>query len=220
MEAAYCGCDINALPGPLIDELERDGSAKFEFLQGRVSCGAGPGILAVFEPPYFSFYNWPRTFDPSDDDSMHDAYALLEDTLAEKGPFDGLLGFSHGGTLAAGYLGHLAKKRQDLRNLPVRCAVFLNALPPFRVKNFIKGKSRSRDIKEFFHDEGLEGCLTLPTLHVVSEADFIYQQSMKLYDICDSRSKLLIKHDGGHGIPTDPGVVKKVAATIRELGKE
>src|SRR4051812_29511175 len=103
MEAAYCGCDVNALPGPLIDELERDGSAKFEFLQGRVSCGAGPGISAVFEPPYFSFYNWPRTFDPSDDDSMHDAYALLEDTLAEQGPFDGLLGFSHGGTLAAGY---------------------------------------------------------------------------------------------------------------------
>lgn len=150
---------------------------------------------------------------------MEDAYDFLAEMIAEEGPFDGLVGFSHGSTLAAGFLAHLAKERQDAWDLPVRCAVFFNALPPFQVKDFVRGTSKTRDIKELFYDEGIEGWLKIPTLHIVGQADFVYEHSMKLYDMCDDKTKTIIRHEGGHEIPVAEYLVNEVANVIRVLGK-
>ena len=205
--------------GSLTAELERDGSATFYYLQGPLESPPGPNIKTYYDPPYFTFYNWPRCFSPADDKSMEDAYHFLSKTIADEGPFDGLLGFSHGSTLAAGYLAHLAKDRQDVWDLPVRCAVLFNSLPPFQVKDFVRGTSRTRDIKHLFYDEGLEGWLKIPTLHIVGQADFIYEHSMKLYELCDAKTRTLVSHKGGHELPAEEDLVKEVAKGIRELGE-
>ncbi|KAF2215725.1 hypothetical protein CERZMDRAFT_89976, partial [Cercospora zeae-maydis SCOH1-5] len=62
---------------------------------------------------------------------MLEAYELLYDVIEDDGPFDGILGFSHGGTLASGFIMHHMAMRPS-EPLPFRCALFFNALPPFR----------------------------------------------------------------------------------------
>ena len=81
-----------------MSELQKDNSAEFNFIEGEVDSAPGPGIEDVFDGPYYSFYNWPRTFNPDDDRSVTEAYDLIYEMIEEDGPIDGILGFSHGAT--------------------------------------------------------------------------------------------------------------------------
>ena len=134
-------------------ELKQDNTAEFHFVEGDVDSEPGPGIEGFYEGPFYSYYKFPRAFDDSDE-SMLSAYELLYDILEEEGPFDGVLGFSHGGTLASGFLMHHAKTR-PFDPSPFRCAIFMNSLPPFRMN---PGESPVVD------DGFLEGCIQIPTL--------------------------------------------------------
>jgi pimeloyl-ACP methyl ester carboxylesterase len=151
----------------------------------------GPGIEGHFDGPYYSYYQFPRSFD-DDDQSMLEAYALLYDIIEDQGPFDGVLGFSHGGTLASGFLIHHAKTRPQ-EPAPFRCAVFLNSLPPFRMNPG----------EEPIVDQGLSGHIQVPTLSVVGSADFAYKHSIHLHKLCAADSSTLIVHGKGHDVPRD-----------------
>ena len=196
------------IPDPLLSELQKDNSAKFHFIEGEVDSAPGPGIEHVFEGPYYSFYTWPRTFHPDDDRSVIDAYNLIYETIEEDGPFDGVLGFSHGATLAFGFLAHHARKF-TYDPPPFRCAIFLNSLPPFRI---------DQD-ENFVFDDEMQGLIKIPTVHVVGKRDFVYSHSLKLHQLCDSRSATLLAHDKGHEIPNDPENVHMIAKALRELNQ-
>ena len=70
---------------------------------------------------------------------------------------------------------------------------------------------------EFVFERGLKGCVNIPTLHVVGREDFIYEHSLKLYQVCEEKSATLILHEKGHEIPSEPKILKKVTAAIRDL---
>src|SRR4051794_3769504 len=127
MTGANVQLTLNTPPGGLIGDLQRDNAATFHFLEGEVDSDAGPGIAGYYDGPYYSYYRFPRTFSPEDRDESDvlDAYELLYETIALHGPFDGVLGFSHGGTLAAGFLIHHAKMSPQEPPL-FRCAIFVN----------------------------------------------------------------------------------------------
>ena len=133
------------------------------------------------------------------------AYDLLSETVEEEGPFDGVLGFSHGGTLAAGFLAHHAKQH-PYGPAPFRCAVFISSLPPFQID----------DAEQLHFDDTVLGHINIPTLHVVGKSDFVYNHSLRLHGLCDAESASLVVHDKGHEIPGDR---KFVAAMTKALGE-
>ncbi|KAJ5336905.1 uncharacterized protein N7506_004927, partial [Penicillium brevicompactum] len=75
-----------------------DLSWEFHYLTGEVACSAAPGIESTFSGPFYCF---ARDFSP---EGVGASYALLEKTIEESGPFDGVLGFSQGAATAVGYL--------------------------------------------------------------------------------------------------------------------
>jgi len=190
---------------PLIRELSRDNSATFHIVEGDIEAEPGPGIEGYYEGPYFSFYKFPRTFE-DDDTSMMEAYELMYDIIEEEGPFDGVLGFSHGGTLASGFLIHHAKTN-PYEAPPFRCAVFMNSLPPFRMN---PGENP-------VVDEGLRGYIKIPTVSVAGTKDFVYDYSLALHELCDPKSSTLVLHDKGHDIPGDARNVSKMAGAVKDL---
>ncbi|KAJ5103217.1 hypothetical protein N7532_003746 [Penicillium argentinense] len=197
----------------LISDLQRDNMATFHFLEGEVDSDPGPGIAGFYEGPYYSYYRFPRTFSLEDRDETDilEAYELLYETIALHGPFDGVLGFSHGGTLAAGFMIHHAKLHQN-RMLPpepplFRCAIFVNSLPPFHM-----------DPGKFpVIDPGLDGYITIPCVSITGAQDPLFDCSLALHRLCDSRSSTFVVHGKGHDVPTDRKNVALMAAAIRKL---
>ncbi|KAJ5021184.1 serine hydrolase FSH [Bipolaris maydis] len=193
---------------PLIRELESDHTATFHFTEGVVDSGPGPNVENFFEGPYYSYYNWPRS---SEDDgtTVEEAYDQLLDFIETEGPFDAVIGFSHGGTLACGFLAQWST-RHPYEAPPFKCAIFFNSLPPF----VVSGSGN------FIFEKHLKGKITIPTLHVVGRKDFIYEHSLKLHQICGDKKATLMLHDNGHEIPREPKFVAKIAGAIRRLSRE
>ncbi|KAL9105958.1 MAG: hypothetical protein Q9227_008951 [Pyrenula ochraceoflavens] len=191
----------------LMRELKRDNTAEFHLIEGDLDSEPGPGIDGFYEGPFYSYYKFPRSFEDSDE-SMLEAYELLDEIVEEQGPFDGVLGFSHGGTLASGWLMHRATT-QPFEPLPVRCAVFLNSLPPFRMN-----PGEDPVVDEGFDEE----CsIQIPTVSVAGTKDFVYDYSIKLHRLCDPRKSQLVVHNKGHDIPGDSQNVTAMARAIRKL---
>ncbi|EED18832.1 DUF341 family oxidoreductase, putative [Talaromyces stipitatus ATCC 10500] len=192
---------------PLVRALQKDQIATFHSVEGEVEDSPGPGIEGFFEGPFFSYYKWPQTVH-DDGHSVTTAYNMLYEIIEEDGPFDCILGFSHGGAVAAGLMVHHIT--QNPYDSPLfRCAIFFNSFPPFRMN----------DENEPILNEGLEGKLTVPTLHVAGRQDFVYNYSLNLYKICNAETSTLLTHDGGHEIPTDAKMITKMAAAIRDLSR-
>ncbi|KAF3392596.1 Compactin diketide synthase mokB [Penicillium rolfsii] len=192
----------------LIGELQRDNTATFHFLEGELDSDPGPGIAGFYDPPYYSYYRFPRTFSPTDDDETDilTAYEQIDEAVALYGPFDGILGFSHGGTLAAGYLIHHAKMWPG-QALPFQCAIFVNSLPPFRMH------PGQRPVI----DQGLEGWIRIPVVNIAGAMDELFEYSLALHRICDQRCSNFVVHGKGHDVPTDAKNVAIMAGAIRKL---
>ena len=186
-------------------DLESDNSATFHFIEGSIDSEPGPGVRGFYDGPYYSFYKFPRTFEDSDD-SILEAYEMLEEVIEEEGPFDGAIGFSHGGTLISGFLIHHAKTR-PYDPPPLRCAIFFSSLPPFRMEP--GGKPQI--------DPGLDGYLNIPTVSVVGTNDFVYESSLALHNLCNPNISSLVTHTSGHDIPRDPANISAISRTVRRM---
>ncbi|OGE52772.1 hypothetical protein PENARI_c009G10283 [Penicillium arizonense] len=179
-------------------------------LKGDIDSDPGPGIAGYYEGPYYSYYRFPRTFslEDSDESDILEAYQLLNETVALEGPFDGILGFSHGGTLAAGFMIHHAKMYPDEQPL-FRCAIFINSLPPFRMD---PGPGQRPVI-----DDGLQGFISVPCVHVAGAKDPLFEYSLALHRICNASSSTFAVHGKGHDVPSDQKNVAIMATAIRKL---
>lgn len=186
-------------------ELQLDNTATFHFVEGDIDSEPGPGIAGYYEGPYYSYYKFPRSFS-DDESSVQEAYDILYDIIDEEGPFDGVLGFSHGGTLASGFLIHHAKRYP--REPPLfRCAIFVNSLPPFRMN---PGENP-------VIDSDLDGYINIPTVSVGGAKDWLLEYSRALHRLCNSSRSIWVMHSKGHDIPRDKKNVAVMAAAIRKL---
>lgn len=186
-------------------DLQEDHTVQFHFFEGDIESVPGPGIKDYFDGPFYSYYQFPRSFDENDE-SMLEAYQILDEVIEEEGPFDGVLGFSHGGTLASGYLIHYAKTKPNTPP-PFRCAIFLNSLPPFRMNPG----------EEPVVDDDLKGYINVPTVNVAGLADFAYKYSIELHQLCPAKQAALVVHDGAHDVPRDSKNVATISMAIRKL---
>ncbi|KAI0440609.1 putative DUF341 family oxidoreductase [Xylaria telfairii] len=197
--------------GPIIRELSKYDCADFVFVDGELDSEPGPGVAGTFDSPYYTYFKWPRSPNASDDTSVEEAYQLIYDVLAgDEGPFDGLMGFSHGATLAFGFLVNHAKTRphQPLRALGLRCAVFMSSIPPFR----------QLDSGELLFDACMGGHIDIPSITIAGRKDFVYEHTVRMASLCMPGPAQLLIHDMGHEVPRDSRNVHEIAAAIRKLG--
>jgi hypothetical protein len=179
----------------------------FEHMQGTIDTPRGPGVGDFFEGPFYSYYHWPPTPSEKHELSIQDAYDDLDAHLEDDGPYDGVIGFSHGGTLLAGYLADLTT-RQPTEELPVRCAVFLCSFPPFRMDEKEKPQWRL---------EGMEFLQRLPSLHLVGAQDWAYEHSVRLFGHAAPDRAVLVKHKKGHEVPGDTETVGQMVTAFKDL---
>ncbi|RDW56968.1 hypothetical protein BP5796_13035 [Coleophoma crateriformis] len=187
--------------------LQRKSIASLSFLEGDVETEPGPGIGDFYDGPYFSFYRWPPTASPADQESIDEAIDGLHAKIEEDGPFDGILGFSHGGTLVAEFLRDWAS-RNPWSPPPVRCAIFICSFAPFRMDK--NGEP------VFQNMDSVTGGIGLPTLHVVGKQDFAYKYGMGLYRLFEGQGGILVTHEKGHELPNDE---KTLHAVVRAFGE-
>lgn len=198
----------------LAKTLQNRNITQFEYAEGSVETEPGPGITpGLYEGPYYSFHVWPpKLGNLQDEESIQNAYEELLEIIDDEGPFDGLLGFSHGGSFLAESLARYARDNPatEVERL-ARCAVFINSFPPFR---------NDPDQNPIIDYELLKYFPKIPTLHVVGTSDFVHGYSTILYEKLHQKAPTLtglVTHSKGHEIPRDPKVLDKVVAGFEKL---
>ncbi|GLA04570.1 hypothetical protein AnigIFM60653_004625 [Aspergillus niger] len=226
----------------------------FVFVEGDIPSEAGPGrltsphstneahlctgVYGVAEGPYFSFFNLPIA------SQIYDAFELIDQALEYDGPFDGIMGFSQGASVAASYL-----LRNQGAHLPFKCAVFFCATAPFNVESTpfrlmddgtfrdeVTGEDISAEIaanipdlldrkrfpsygkcmiRPYPADGSIE--IALPTVHVYGRNDGYYPQSRSLAEMCQSFDREELEHKRGHSIPLEQGMTSRIVDLIRRL---
>ncbi|KAJ9654234.1 hypothetical protein H2198_006694 [Neophaeococcomyces mojaviensis] len=101
----------------------------FDFVDAPFECSAAPGISEVYPAPYLA---WHSRYDPEYVSEVHD---FLASVIEEDGPYDGIMGFSQGASLAASLLlchEHIRCSRPDEQLDPLfKVAIFFNAVMLF-----------------------------------------------------------------------------------------
>ena len=115
---------------------------KFDFVEGEKSCDAAPGIsqikyhaatvgnnrvlgiAEIYTGPYIAFFAHPTP------EQVAEAFELVNEVIEEDGPFDGVMGFSQGASLAASLI--LQRQLDHPSKAPqFRFAIFICGLLPF-----------------------------------------------------------------------------------------
>lgn len=124
--------------------------------------------------------------------------------MAARGPFDAIMGFSQGGSLAARLIIRHAETHPHEAPL-FRCAIFLCAGQPWDEtgRDFIKSAPDYHPIN-------------IPTAHIVGKEDYIYPMSTEVYKLCEPAKASYYDHGGGHQVPFDPVKNEEMVRVIEE----
>ncbi|KAL8868805.1 MAG: hypothetical protein Q9174_004740 [Haloplaca sp. 1 TL-2023] len=216
----YCKVtNASRLAAPVTYELSQSDRAEFFYIHGRVECAPSIGIAEQYDGPYLRFLDrdapsmaqvatLARSLSKLTSSPEHFARELRKrgvasaesaeacDYLEEEigrhpdGPFDGILGFSEGSSVAAS----LMLRRAARGKVPLfQFAIFFCAILPFRFDD--KGP--------ILADESPLR-INVPTLHITGARDPARLSSMALYHLCDQNSAALYDHGKGHTIPWGP----------------
>jgi predicted esterase len=162
---------------------------EFVFLDAPRETSAGPGILPFFEGGG-PFRSWTDGVDPAR------LREFLLEAVRSQGPFVGVLGFSQGAKTAVS----LCLLPEDL---DIRFAVLLcGTAPPADLVGDNPGQDRNL------------GRVGLPTIHLIADNDPFRPRSEMLKDYCEPSTRLVIRFEGGHHLPTDAGVNARLAGEI------
>ncbi|KAL4877348.1 serine hydrolase-domain-containing protein [Aspergillus karnatakaensis] len=184
-------------------------SHDYVFLDGPVSCGPAKEVPRNVPGP---FYNW---YDGLSSSQARDAHDLVKDVIEDDGPFDGVIGFSQGASLALSILYHHEIRHPD-RPPPFRFAIFFCAvlsISPDPMFNADLVAKYSRYYKRVKHDEESEKHKT--TMAELERGDFIEDGNRgtathKLSRLKNHRAILLLPGQKA-------ALVKELFALVRQL---
>lgn len=155
--------------------------------------------------------------------SAQDAIDYLYNIMEKDGPFDGIIGYSEGATVAATLLLH-EQRRFETEGIPAmfKCALFFAGWPPM-----------NPDLNSIVLADESDLTITIPTCHVskyfaphhrssqltreVGSLDPYLAGSIALYNICDVDTAILFDHGKGHTLPRDKGTVKELGNIVRDM---
>ncbi|KAL8857427.1 MAG: hypothetical protein Q9178_006054 [Gyalolechia marmorata] len=131
----------------------------------------------------------------------------LNEILETEGPFQAVLGFSHGASVAATLLENETRRAQA-QGLPsmFKLGIFFGGVPPY---NVVDGGMFLADV------DGIK--FNLPTLHIIGSADPMVDLSLALYNLCDSNKARIFDHGRGHQLVWKKTVVQDLCKVLREM---
>jgi len=159
-----------------------------------------PALAKLFPGP---FYTWmERGTDDSQQasKSLYESIAYIITFMNEHGPFDGIMGFSQGSTMAQLMYYTLQE------NLFQSDEVLKYPLPTFMI--FVGAFAARFLMREKVNFTSKETYIKIPTLHMLGTQDFIFEISKILTYICID--PILIVHNEGHKFPNLKGVNLKI----------
>lgn len=142
------------------------------------------------------------------------ALTLLDEYIAAEGPFDGVIGFSQGASLAAM---HIIRTAQRHAECPFKCAIFFSCSGLYDPAALVdQGEARKLD-------PVAEGeIIRIPTIHIWGQKDLIKEESEILSKLCDKQVRTVFVHEGGHEVPGLGGkgtVIETVKAMRRGIDR-
>jgi hypothetical protein len=143
-------------------------------------------------------------------DQYEDLYDDLLHLVKSQGPFDGLMGFSEGGAVAAWML--IENSNHPLTFGSFKCAIFFSAALPFD-----PDVVRTGIVKPV--DPAIEGeLIKIPTAHVWSgENDVNIEGAQSLASLCDAKLREDFVHSLGHNVPGSKSDSEALAGTLRVI---
>ncbi|ROV86859.1 hypothetical protein VMCG_10814 [Cytospora schulzeri] len=182
----------------------------FEFIDGAVPAEMAPGVKAFAGPEDECLQYVDYNSTESCLKGLHD----LEKLVDEEGPFDGVMSFSLGATLAASLMVHKLLKDPRMERLqPIfRCAIFFCGGIPEVIS---EGNHAERRTLSFEADGEL---IDVPTAHIWGANDQLYPTfGVVLSQLCNENKKSVFVHQGGHEIPgpKDPDSLQQAIRVIK-----
>ncbi|OAL04537.1 hypothetical protein IQ06DRAFT_241831 [Phaeosphaeriaceae sp. SRC1lsM3a] len=141
------------------------------------------------------------------DDSARKTLEYLYEVLEKEGPFDGIVGYSEGATIAGTLLLHEQMRDRDEGRIPIlKCALFFGGWPPMRPKLDGIVLSDESDLM-----------IDVPTVHIIGSLDPYIHGNIALYNVCDPDTAFIFDHAKGHTLPRDKHMVKELGDTVRRM---
>jgi len=169
------------------------------FLDGMFPAGGKSDIEGVFPPPYFEWFQFNKEF--TEYTNLDECISYLCDYMVKNGPFDGLLGFSQGASLAGLLIGYQAQ-----------CKV-LNDHPPIQ---FMVSVSGSKFRNPGISDVAYKAPIKAKSVHFIGEKDWLKVPSEELTTAF--HDPLIIRHPQGHTVPRlDETSVKQLSEWISSI---
>ncbi|KAH8647455.1 serine hydrolase FSH, partial [Tricladium varicosporioides] len=140
-------------------------------------------------------------------ESAQEALDYLYGIMEEEGPFDGIIGYSEGATIAATLILH-EQRRFETDGIPpmFKCALFFAGWPPM-----------NPELDTIVLADETDLTITIPTCHIIGSLDPYLAGSMALYNICDMDTAYLFDHAKGHTLPRDKDTVRELGDIIRNM---
>ena len=216
-------------------ELAKTDNIRFHFVDGTVEATAAIGVSGQHGGPFYRFFDRgaleltratalaktlsQQATTPEDfsrrlqDNAMRDVRCstgcdLLQEYVEQHNadPFDGILGFSEGASLAASLL---FRQAADKRLKAFKFAIFICGFPPF-----------PWDSHGMMLADETPQRLGIPTAHIVGSKDPWNLLSKALYNLCQESNTSLFDHRGAHTIPWDYAATQGIAKEIRLVVKK
>ncbi|KAK2813767.1 hypothetical protein FQN50_000165 [Emmonsiellopsis sp. PD_5] len=190
---------INEHPIQAAIRYELGDSHDYEFVEGCVPWSMAPETkphhptTSLSPTTTFTYYN------PTSPPSIHRALTDLQSYLETEGPFDGLIGFSIGASLAASFIAH-----KPAAELPVKCAILISPAPPVCPLALNQGEGDIRVLDPLVDGEVIE----IPTAVVWGSEDGFLEAygGGSVVGLCRRGKVVEYVHGGGHEVPGSGGV--------------
>ena len=147
-----------------------------------VASGPADDMIAMIYPDS-AYLEW---FNPKDADFSHklkDSLKYVMDFVEIYGPFDGVIGFSQGATLATMLMSTL-KQSEHQTKLPSSCVLIGGVDPMYYISGY------PPDI------------LHVNSLHIMGQKDHVFERSVKLWEMYAENLAVKIEHTEAHNIPS------------------
>lgn len=133
------------------------------------------------------------------------ALEYLHNIMEDEGPFHGVVGVSEGASVAATLLIDDIQQCKDKQlKSHLRCGLFFIGAPAYWAET-------ARPIGK---EDGQ--VIDVPTCHVMGSTDVFRDGGEQLLNSCHADKALVINHSGGHIVPQDLSINKKIADWIKE----
>ncbi|CAI0650714.1 Esterase FUS5 [Colletotrichum fructicola] len=134
------------------------------------------------------------------------AIKYISEIVQKRGPFDGIIGYSEGATVASTFMLYEQRRLKRSGQKPAfKYGIFFAGWPP------VDPKSHALVLSDE-SDERIEA----RTLHIIGSLDPYVDGSMALYNMCDADTAYLFDHAKGHTLPRDKDTIKELGDIVRE----